>query len=240
MKKIFFVLILSFQLFGQDSNYDTTAIQILDKMADIIGNLASCSYNLNTSYDVIDVELGTIKHFDNHKVYMVGPDKMLVDSRGDKGHRGYWYNGKQLAYYSYTQNNFAVIDAPSTIIAAIDTVNKVYGIDFPAADLFYPTFTDDLINNYDEIILAGTSEVSNKNCFHIIAKNSQMSIQLWISNDALFLPERMVIVYYDVNPNTQYDATFTGWKINPQLPDAMFDFSPPAGANELTLVAKKK
>lgn len=240
MSKIFIVLILSFQLFGQESNYDTTAIQILDRMADMIGDLGACSYNLSTSYDVIDVELGTIKHFDNHRIYMAGPDKMIIDSRGDKGHRGYWYNGKQLAYYSYTQDNYAVIDAPPTIIATIDTVHKTYGVDFPAADLFYPTFTDDLINDYDQIIFVGTSVIGNKNCFHIIAKNNQMSIQLWISNDALFLPEKMVITYYDVNPNTQYEATFSDWKINPQLPDAMFDFSPPAGAGELTLVAKKK
>jgi len=240
MKKIFFVLLLTFQLFGQGSNYDTTAIQILDRMADIIGDLDACSYKLSTSYDVIDVDLGTIKHFNYHRVYMVGPDKFLLDSKGDKGHRGYWYNGKQLAYYSYTQNNYAIIDAPPTIIATIDTVHKTYGVDFPAADLFYPTFTDDLINNYDEIILVGTSDIGNKNCFHIIAKNKQMSIQLWISNDALFLPEKMLIAYYDVNPNTQYEATFSDWKINIQLPDAMFNFSPPAGASELTLVAKKK
>ena len=240
MKKIFFILlfIMSLQTFAQESRFDSTAILILDKMSSVIGDLSSCGYTLNTSIDQIDVELGLIKQFTKHQVYMVGPDKMLVDSRGEKGHRGFWYNGSQLAYYSYTENNYAVIDAPSNIISTIDTVNKTYGIEFPAADFFYLTFTDDLIENNDEIVFVGKSIIDDKDCFHIIAKNSAMSIQIWISDDALFLPVRMVIVYYDVNPNQQYETTFSNWQINPELPNAMFEFSPPPDANRLKLVAK--
>lgn len=240
MNKILFILVitLSLQLYAQDSKYDTTAILILDKMSSVIGDLSSCSYILNTSNDQIDVELGLVKQFTTHQVHMVGPDKMLVDSRGEKGHRGFWYNGEQLAYYSYSENNYAVIDVPSNIIATIDTVNKTYGIDFPAADFFYPSFTDDLIENNDEILFVGKSSVDKKECFHIIAKNSVMSTQIWISDDALFLPVKMVIVYYDVNPNQQYESTFSNWQLNPVLPNAMFEFTPPANANKLKLIAK--
>lgn len=240
MKKMFFILLLtiSLQIFAQESRFDSTAILILDKMGTIIGDLNSCSFTLNTSSDQIDVELGLVKQFKAHQVYMVGPDKMLVDSHGEKGHRGFWYNGEQLAYYSYSENNYAVIDAPSNIMATIDTVNKTYGIEFPAADFFYPSFTDDLIENNDEIIFVGKSLIDDKECFHIIAKNSVLSIQIWISDDALFLPVKMVIVYYDVSPNQQYEATFSNWQINPNLPNAMFEFSPPPDANRLKLVAK--
>lgn len=232
------VLLISLNTFAQDSNIDTTAVILLDRMGKIIGDLSSCSYKLNASNDQIDVELGLVKHFTTHQVYMVGPDKMIVDSRGEKGHRGFWYNGEQLAYYSYSENNYAVIDAPANIIATIDTVNKTYGIDFPAADFFYPSFTDDLIENNDEIVFVGKSSIDEQECFHIIARNSVMSTQVWISDDALFLPMKMVIVYYDISPNTQYEATFSNWQLNPTLPNTMFEFTPPAGANKLKLIAK--
>jgi len=231
-------LSLSFSAYAQESKIDTTAVMILDRMADMIGELNSCGYTLHTSNDVIDVELGPVKYFNVHNVYMVGPDKMLINSKGVKGHQGYWYNGKQMAYYSYTQNNYAIIDAPSNIVAAIDTVNKTYGIDFPAADFFYPSFTDDLIEQNDEIIYVGKTSINEKDCFHIISRNEIMSTQIWISDDALFLPLKMVIVYYDQNPNLQYEATFSDWKINPELPNIMFDFTPPEGANLLKLIAK--
>ena len=232
-------LSLCFSAYAQESKIDSTAIMILDRMADMIGELKSCGYTLHTSNDVIDVELGPVKYFNVHNVYMVGPDKMLVNTRGDKGHSGYWYNGKQLAYYSYTQNNYAIIDAPLNIIATIYMANKVYGIDFPAADFFYPSFTDDLIDQNDEIIYIGKSRVDDKDCFHILAKNENMSTQIWISDDALFLPVKLVIVYYDGTPHSQYEATFSDWKINPELPSVMFEFTPPDNANVLKLVAKQ-
>ena len=240
MKKIFLVFLLTIptRLFAQQSIYDTTAISLLDRMGSVIGDIQSCSFTLNTSSDVIDIELGLIKHFTLNKVYLVGPDKMLVDSRGEKGHRGLWYNGEQLVFYSYSENNYAVIDAPPTIISTIDTVNKTYGIDFPAADFFYPTFTLDLIDNNDEIILVGKSTINNTECFHIVARNNYMSTQIWISDDALFLPVKMVVVDYNEMPNAQYEATFSNWKINSEYPDAMFDFTPPPSANKVRLLSK--
>lgn len=240
MKKLIFSLFIVFgiNLYSQNFQIDTVAVTLLDKMGSIIGGLNSCSFTLNNSNDAIDVDLGLIKYFNTHQVYMVGPDKMLINSAGDNGHKGYWYNGKKLAYYSYTENNFAIIDAPSNIMATIDSVNKTYGIDFPAADFFYPSFTDDLIRQSDEIIYAGRSKIADKNCFHIIARNKSMGIQIWISDDAMFLPVKLVITYYDVIPNIQYEATFSDWKMNENIPDAMFDFIPPAGANELILLEK--
>lgn len=241
MKKILLLsllIIFALKVPAQNFQIDTIAVMLLDKMGSVIGEMNSCSFTLNTSNDVTDVDLGLVKYFNQHQVYLVGPDKMLINSTGDNGHKGFWYNGKQLAYYSYTENNFAVIDAPPTIIATIDSVHKTYGIDFPAADFFYPTFTDDLINQSDQIIFAGKSKIGMKDCFHIIARNKAMGIQIWISDDAMFLPVKLAIAYYDMNPNIQYEATFADWKINDQIPKAMFDFTPPAGANELILLKK--
>ena len=231
-------LVLGFSSYAQNSQIDTVAIMMLNKMGNLIGELESCSFTLKTSEDGIDVNLGLIKYFNVHQIYMVGPDKMLINSQGDKGHRGFWYNGKQLMYYSYTENNYGMIEAPSTILATIDSVNKNYGIDFPAADFFYPSFTIDLIEDYNNIIYVGKSKVDNTDCFHIIAQNEGMSVQIWISDDALFLPKKFVIVYYDVEPNQQYEATFSDWKLNPQLPNEMFEFTPPPRAEQLKLIAK--
>ncbi len=231
-------IVLSFSLYAQNSQIDTTAIMMLNKMGNLIGELESCSYTLKTSEDGIDVDLGLIKYFNIHQIYMVGPDKMMINSQGDKGHRGLWYNGKQLMYYSYTENNYGNIDAPSTIMAMIDTIHKNYGIEFPAADLFYPSFTIDLVDQSENIVYVGKSELDDKECFHIIAQNKEMSVQIWISNDALFLPMKFIIVYYDIKPNQQYEATFSDWELNPQLPDEMFEFTPPPQAEQLILLAK--
>jgi hypothetical protein len=241
MKKPLFVLflILPLQIFARQSAIDTAAVMLLDRMSSVIGQLGSCSFTLRTSQDVVlEYDLGIIKQLDEHEVYMLGPDKMLINSRGDKGHRGYWYNRKKLAYYSYDENNYVILDAPPNIVATIDSVHKTYGIDFPAADFFYPTFTDDLIDNSDLIIYLGTAEANGKNCFRIIARNEDMSIQIWIADDALLLPVKMVIVYGAEDGTREYEATFSNWQINPELPAAMFEFSPPPKASKISIMVQ--
>ena len=241
MKRILFVVLLTLpgQLFAQGARIDTTAMMILDRMSDVIGELGSCSFRLSTSQDAqVDYELGMMKYLNEHEVHMRGPDKMLVISLGDKGHRGYWYNGSKLAYYSYDENNYAIIDAPSDIVATMDAVHKDYGIDFPAADFFYPSFTDDLIEHNDQVRYLGVSHVNGKACFRIVAKSKEMSIQLWIADDAWLLPAKMVIVSNTGNTTEQYEAAFSNWEINPVLPDAMFEFTPPPHARKIKIMAK--
>jgi hypothetical protein len=243
MKKLLFGLFwsaLSFGVFGQEVKIDSTAVLLLDRMSDVIGDLGSCSFQLNTSYDTPDPDYGLIKQFSTNEVYLVGPDKMLVNSTGDKGHRQFWYNGRQLFYYSYNENNYAVLETPPTILQTIDTVNKNFGIEFPAADFFYPTFTDDLIKNSDQITYLGQTQIMSKSCFHILANSKETSIQIWISNDAFNLPLRYAIIYRNLDGNPQYEATFSDWKINPDLPAAMFNFFPPPGARKIRLISKSE
>lgn len=235
------MLLVTLSASAQKAQYDTVAIIILDRMTDFIGDLSSGSYTVNYSYDTPDKELGLIKHFNKSEVYLSGPTKMLVDSRGDKGHRSYYYNGTQVAYYNYSENNYGYIDAAPTTIETIDEVNADYGVEFPAADFLYPTFTDDLIASSEKISYLGIKEIEGKECFHIAAHSKKMDIQIWIANDATNLPVKYVIVYNnDENHVGQFECDFSNWAINPNLPDAMFEFTPPPSARILTIVSQTK
>ena len=218
MKKylLFLTLMTPMSVYCQASKVDSAAVYLLDHMSDVIGDLGSCSYHVSTSTDVDNYRYGLEKQFAEHDVYMVGPDKMLVQSRGHKGHRGYWYDGKQVTYYSYDHNNYATIDAPSNIISTMDSVYKMYDLEFPAADFFYPSFTSDILTYFDTLIFLGIDQINGQDCFHILADNAAMHMQLWISNDALCLPVKLVIGYKDQKQTPQYEATFSNWQLNPE------------------------
>ena len=219
---------------------DSIAILVLDQMSHIIGDLTSVDFTVETRNDVNDPVLGTVSQFSVNEVIFSGPDKMYINTNGIKGHRSFWYNGAMLVYYSFNENNYAIMETPHTTIETIDSVNLNYGIDFPAADFFYPSFTEDLIGASTEIIFAGKNTIEGKECFLIISKQKEMTIQLWIENSVLFLPVKMLIMYQNKNQGLQYEATFREWKINPVLPDAMFNFIPPPGAREIKILAKTK
>ena len=115
------------------THVDPGAVMIMDRMADMIGSLTSVTYVVRTSNDVTDPDFGTIARFGTHQVSMTGPNRMLVNTINDKRHVGYWYNGEHVVYYSFTENNYGVMDAPDNIMATIDSVHATYGVDFPAA-----------------------------------------------------------------------------------------------------------
>jgi hypothetical protein len=239
MKKfllIFTVLAVSLTASAQAPRVDTVAVMILNRMADVIGDLKSCSYNLSTSSDVSDYDHGIIKQLGTNEVYMVGPDKMLVHSYGDKGHHGYWYNGEKTSYYSFDENNFTTVETPSGIINTITFLNINYGLEFPAADFFYPTFTDDILDQYKNIVYLGTSMINGKECFNILASNENQSVQFWIANDAYNLPQKFVITYK--NTDMQYEATFSNWNLNAEIPNSIFEFMPPPLAAPIVLLPK--
>ena len=240
MKKILLSLVLSFFILGisaQETQKDTVAVMILQHMSDVIGDLTSVSFDLSTSIDVKNHKYGIETKFGHDQVYMAGPDKMLVHAWGPKGHRGFWYNGTVFTYYSFDENNYADIPAAPTIIETIDTIHEMYGITFPAADFFYPTFTIDILDQFDNIFFLGMKIVEGDECFHILASNDKMIAQFWISNDAFNLPKKFILIYKD-KENMQYEATFNNWDLNPDIPPSAFDFLPPPGAQKISIMAK--
>jgi hypothetical protein len=240
-KKLFFILFLGVTgagtLQAQTRRIDTVAVAILDKMSAMIGDLSSCSFTVKSNYDITSKTLGLIKHSDEQEVFLHGPNKLLLKSDGDQGSRDFYFDGNTLSYYSQDKNQYGQLEAPVSLVEMIDTVNKLYGIDFPAADFLYPTFVDDILSESKELVYLGLTKVDGKECYHIAGASNDKTFQFWISNDAYTLPIKMVIVYLDkAKMNPQYEAVLSNWQVNPELPDALFTFSVPHRATKIKLM----
>lgn len=212
------------------------AVAILDKMSAIIGQLSSCSVNIRSNYDVNSKELGLIKHSDEQQLFLHGPNQLLLKSEGDQGSRDFYFDGKTLSYYSMDKNQYGQIEAPVNVIEMIDTVNKLYGIEFPGADFFYPTFVDDILSESKTVVYLGLTKVDGKECYHIAGATQDKTYQFWISDDAFSLPMKMVIIYTNKDMHPQFEATLSDWQVNPSLPDALFTFTIPHRARKVKLI----
>lgn len=222
---------------GQTKQHDPVAILLIDRMADMIGELESCHFTIHNSRDITDTQGLRIKQFTHYEVYMSGNDKMLVNAYGPQGHRALWYNAGVLAHYNQAENNYGVLQVPEHTIDMIDSVSKWYQLEFPAADFFYPTLTDDLLAHADQLRFLGQVNMNGTDCFHILASNKDMTMQFWISNDAWNLPARFAITYISQPGHPQYEAAFSNWQVNPKLPIAMFNFEPPPGSAKVRILA---
>ncbi len=234
-KTLLYSLLFSFLLMSCTSKdkgeYDTRAIEALDKMSETIGDLSACSYTLDSYVVKSDsTEINTL-----NDVYMRGPDKMYINTEGTNGHKGYWYNGKRLVYYSYDKDAYATGDAPDNIIKAIEFLNEKYNIIFPAADFFYPDLTDDILDNFDTVLFVGDVTVDETLCTSILATNDEKTLQIWIAKETN-LPYKMVFES-NLDNGTYYEGTFSNWRINPTLPDVLFDFEPSENSTKIELTS---
>jgi len=237
-KKLFLLILicaLNAQVNAQTSKIDTVAVSILDRMSTIIGDLTSCSVTVKANYDIHNKEFGLVKHSDEQQLYLQGQNKLLVNAEGDKGSRVFSYNGKVFTYYSLNKNHYGQIPLETSTMEMMDSVYKAYGIEFPAADFFYPTFVDDLLAEAKNLAFLGITKVNDKECFHIAGTANDKTFQFWISDDAFYLPIKMVIVYTQKENNPQYEATLSNWQINPDLPNALFEFIAPPNAKQIKL-----
>jgi len=234
-KRLFYYVITALILASCSSNpkeYDSRAIASFDKMSETIGGLTSCSYTLNT---FISKKSGE-QNMNENDIYMRGPDKMYVHSIGTKGERSYWYDGNRMSFFKYNKNTYDTVLVSGNIIQAIDFLHHKYGIDFPATDFFYPTFTDDMINNFDEISFYGEEKIDGVDCVVSQLLNDKTLVQIWIEKNTN-LPHKLII------NNTRdsliyYEAVFSNWKENPGLPDVLFEFEPPLNSTRVELKPK--
>jgi len=237
MLLVFLMAAMAGRTQAQTPMIDTVAVSILDRMSAIIGQLGSCSLTVKSNYDISSKRLGLVKHSDEEELFMRGPNKLLVRASGDKGNKYLSYDGSTLTYYSVDKNQFGQIKGSTTLMNMIDTVNRLYGVDFPAADFFYPSFVDDILAQSKSLVYLGITKVDGRDCFHIAGTAKDKTFQFWIADDAFSLPLKMVIVNTDKEMNPQYEAVLTDWKINPDLPDALFEFSAPPKAKKIKMLS---
>lgn len=241
MKRSFLLITIAlsycFSYSQTDKQIDSAAVFILDKMSDIIGDLEAVSFKVESSVDDFDINKNIITHYRSSTVSMVGPDKLVAVTKGDKGNYGFWYDGYYMSYYSYDENNYVTLEAPDNIITMIDSMHVAYGFKFPAADFFYPSFTDDLIQDFDSIEFKGKRTINNQDCFYITAVSQNLNLQLWISDGALQLPKKFILIFKNED-NKQYEATFNNWNLNPNIPSSVFDFVPPPNSKLISIMAK--
>lgn len=242
MKNIqFSIIILSaIVLFSCSGNkkglYEEAAINALDDLTEVMGQLKSCSYTLNTS--IINSESGTEAIYKTHDLYMRGSDKMYYYSESNNERLGHWYNGEELAVFNFGSNKYDIMDAPATIMETIELFNKDFKVTFPAADFFYPSLTDDIIQNCDTVIITGTKVVDEVECIEINATNENVDIYILIEKETS-LPKALAMYYMGDREGEHFLSMFSNWRKDPNLPDNMFKFSPPENSTQTSILTSK-
>jgi len=167
------------------------------------------------------------------RVAVQRPNKLAADAEGDTLSRSVWFDGQTFFIFDRTQNVYAGIPMSGSIDAALDTLADKYGVSVPLADLLYndpyTVLTEDV--TYSRYL--GLHLAAGVLCHHLVFSQPTIEWQIWIDAGDQPLVRQLAISYVREPGEPQYVATLSKWRMLPSLPDDLFRFEPPEGAQRV-------
>jgi hypothetical protein len=161
------------------------------------------------------------------------PGHIVTSVDGDWGDRSAWYDGKTISVLDRRHNTYSVLEAPESIDAMLDFVADEYDIVLPLSDFIRTDVDESLTSAAMFGTYVGLHTVDGVLCHHLALANDFLEWQIWIDAGEEPLPRKMVINYKDEPGEPQFTARFLSWNLSPELPDELFQFSPPENAQKM-------
>ncbi|GAB2481394.1 DUF2092 domain-containing protein [Algoriphagus taiwanensis] len=241
MKKqllVIFGILISFGVKAQEGYHDSTALAIMDKVGEYFGELNSLKFTTQTAEDVAFSDNFFIKEFKTGEFVLQGPNKLAGKIHKHGKDHFYFYNGSQIVYYSLDGNFYAAADAPDKTLDMLEWLYTDFGVELVVADFLYPNFSQNMIDSMDYLEYLGQAELDGNKAFHIGGTNSEMTFQLWVSQDLEIKPMKAVITYFGEPYSRQLEVSFGDWEVNQTYPNSIFEFLPPPSSKQIIWTKK--
>ena len=212
---------------------DPAAIVALERMSAYLRTLQNFEVRATTLIDEVDADTGQKLQFEGQTTYRVArPHAFFIDTRTDRRHRQFYYDGSEFTIYSPRMNLYAQAPAPGTIAEAVAVMENQYNIDLPLKDLFYWGTAQADTSNITSAQHIGFATVDGVETDQFAFRQGAVDWQIWIERGDRPMPRRLVITSREEEGQPQFSSDLT-WNANPRFSNATFAFSPPAQARQI-------
>jgi len=223
---------------GQDGapQIDPRADRILEQSGAYLAQAGGFTFHAETTVDDplpsgVLVQLGV-----RLDVAVRRPDRIRADFSGDRRARSFYYDGSTFTLLHRDQDLYATERAAQTIDAALDQALDRFGVTLPLSDLAYADPYATLIASVESGTYVGRHEVDGIPCHHLAFTQETIDWEIWIEDGIQIVPRKLHVVYKREPGQPRYTARLSRWSFPETLPDALFSFSPPPGAEEIELI----
>ena len=216
------------------------AEQELKEMGEFLAKLPHFALEAEETFDEIpDGELR--RQLTNvRRVAVERPNHLAADATGDTLSRASWYDGRTVTVLDKEHNVYATIEAPGTIDATFDKLEDEYGVVLPLADLLYSDPYAVLMAGVTYGRYLGIHQAAGVDCHHLAFSQETIEWQIWIDAGDKPLPRKLVISYVQEPGEPQYSAVIRRWTLEAKVPEGLFTFEAPEGAQKIDPAAMKR
>jgi hypothetical protein len=219
---------------------DGRAMATLQRTADLLSQAQRLSVTAEISFDVVQ-ESGAKREFgETRQIVIRRPDRARIDiTKRDGATSGFIVDGQAIAVFNAKEHVYATAARPGTLDEAIDYFINGLDMRFPLAELFSSELAEALRETGRIASYVEPATIAGVPCDHLAFRGDLADMQLWVARGDQPLPSRIVMTYTDAAGQPQFRAQFSGWHLAPDVPDALFVFTPPAGAAKIAFAARE-
>lgn len=204
---------------------DPAAVAAIKRMAAYLRSLKSMEIVSESSLDVVTGD-GQKVQLDGITTYKARNPGFVINYVSDLKARSFIYDGKNFTVYAPLLGLYATVPAPATNQEVLDTAYNKFGIALPLEDLMRWTEPNSIHPvNLKSAYKLGTATLDGVKTDHYVFRGDQLDWEIWIQQGDQPLPRKLVIVDR-TDPALPSFTSRLAWKVNPQLTDADFAFSP--------------
>jgi hypothetical protein len=218
------------------------AARVLKQMSDYLGSLEQFTVRSENTIDTV-LQSGQLLQMGAHvDIAIQRPSRFRVNRKADIVDQEFYFDGKTLTLYGKRVKYYSRMTASRSvdIDTALELAEEEVGVFMPAADLFYKNPYQRLMDDAQSGFHAGTSIVGGVEVHHLAFRGSEVDWQIWIEKGDRPLPRKYLITSKRVAGAPQFTAVLSDWKTSVKLDDALFQFSPPSGAEEIGFIRKRR
>ena len=209
---------------------------MLKESADFLAAQEKFAIKANIGFDVVQVTGQKLEFGSSREITVRRPDRLRIDAQQRDGDRAsLFFDGEQISVDLPDENAYVAIAKPGTLDAAIDYL--VDDLQTPAP--LHEFVTSNFYTDVEDKILAGfyveEATVGKRQCHHLAFRAQRVDFQIWIEDGDRPLPCSLVITYKHEEASPQFWASFHSWDLSPSARDKHFRYSPPEGAEKLSL-----
>ena len=207
---------------------------VLQDMARFLAAQKSYGVKMRAHYDVVQPDGQKVEFGDQRTMTVRRPDRLRVDIRASDGDTGaVYYDGATLSVYDAGAAVYAQTPTDATLDGAVAHYIRDLRMRLPLAVLLVSSIDQELERRVTALDYVELSTLCAQPCHHVAGRTDTTDVQVWIADGAQPVPLRVVITYREEPGQPQYRAELSDWNFAPKADDAMFAFTPPAGAQKI-------
>ena len=212
------------------------ALAVLKRASDFLAKQKELSFEAELGFDAVQSTGQKLEFGGTRKITVRRPDRLHVEAASRSGdRRTLRFDGEHFSIDLPEEHAYVSLKRPGTLNELIDYLTDDVGVPAPLHDLIYRDFYASIVDRIESGLIVGETTIGATRCQHLALSSNVLDFQIWIASGDRPLPARIVITHKQEEESPQFWARIHTWNLDPPTPDALFAFTPPEGAEQLSV-----